>query len=132
METTIHRRGVEIAAEEQSPFRSHRGLAAPDLFLDTMSKWRTWEAYPIDCMEILGNIYGNGSRHVTRREKLTETLNWESLFIPSWLSSYRSTNSLVEVNPHESTEKVKLLLNSSHLESQAVKPQRQRGDDDLE
>jgi hypothetical protein len=67
-------------------------------------------------MEILGNIYGNGSRHVTRRVKLIETLNWESLFIPSWLSSCRSTNSHVGVNPHGSAEKVKLLLNSSHLE----------------
>jgi hypothetical protein len=83
-------------------------------------------------MKILGNIYGNGSRHVTRRVKLTETLNWESLFIPSRLSSCRSTNSPVGVNSHGSVEKVKLLLNSSHLEAQAVKPQRHRGDDDLE
>jgi hypothetical protein len=36
MEATIHHRGVEIAAEEQSPFMPHRGLTAPDLFLDTM------------------------------------------------------------------------------------------------
>jgi hypothetical protein len=83
-------------------------------------------------METLGNIYGNRSRYVTRRVKLTETLNWESLFIPSWLSSYRSTNSSVGVNPHGSAEKVKLLLNNSHLKPQAVKPQRHRGDDDLE
>jgi hypothetical protein len=41
--------------------------------------------------------------------------SWESLFIPSWLSSYRSTNSPVVVNPHRSEEKVKLLLNSNHL-----------------
>jgi hypothetical protein len=67
-----------------------------------------------------------------RRVKLTETLNWESLFILSRLSSYRSTNSLVGVNPHESVEEVKLLLNSSHLEHQAVKPQHHHGDDDLE
>jgi hypothetical protein len=38
----------------------------------------------------------------------------------------------VGLNSHGSAEKVKLLLNSSHLESQAVKPQRHRGDDDLE
>jgi hypothetical protein len=62
----------------------------------------------------------------------TETLNWESLFIPSRLSSCQSTNSSVEVNPHGSMEKVKLLLNSSHLESQAVRPSRHCGDDDLE
>jgi hypothetical protein len=40
---------------------------------------------------------------------------------------------LLGVNPHGSTEKVKkLLLNGSHLEPQVVKPQRHRGDDDLE
>jgi hypothetical protein len=58
-------------------------------------------------METLGNIYGNGSRHVTQRVKLTETLNWESLFILSRLSSCQSTNSHVGVNPHGSAEKVK-------------------------
>jgi hypothetical protein len=83
-------------------------------------------------MGTLGNIYGNRSRHVTRRVKLTEMLHWESLFIPSRLSSCQSTNSHVEVNLHGSTEKVKLLLNSSHLEPEAVKPQRHHGDDDSE
>jgi hypothetical protein len=78
-------------------------------------------------METLGNIYGNRSRHVTRSVKLTETLNWESLFIPSWFSNYQSMNSSVGVNPHGSTEKVKLLLNSSHLEPQAVKPPHHAG-----
>jgi hypothetical protein len=83
-------------------------------------------------MKILGNIYENGSKHVTQRVKLTETLNWESLFILLQLSNYRSTNSHVGVNPHGSTEKVKLLLNNNHLEPQAVKPPRHRGDDDSE
>jgi hypothetical protein len=83
-------------------------------------------------MKTLGNIYRNGSKHVTRRVKLIETLNWESLFILSWLSSCRSMNSPVGVNPHGSVEEVKLLLNSSHLEPQAVKPLRHRGDDDSE
>jgi hypothetical protein len=73
-------------------------------------------------METLGNKYGNGSRHITRRVKLIETLNWESLFIPSRLSSCQSTNSSVGVNPHGSMEKVELLLNDSHLEPQAMKP----------
>jgi hypothetical protein len=82
-------------------------------------------------METLGNIYGNRSRHVTRRVKLTEMLNWESLFIPLCLSSYRSTNSPMGVNPHGSKEEVKL-LNNSHLEPQAVKPPHHRKDDDLE
>jgi hypothetical protein len=83
-------------------------------------------------METLGNIYGNRSRHVTGRVKLIETLNWESLFIPSWLSSYQRMNSSVGVNPHGSTEKMKLLLNSRDLKPQAVRPQRPRGDDNME
>jgi hypothetical protein len=83
-------------------------------------------------METLGNIYGNGSRHVIRRVKLTEALNWESLFIPSRLSSCRITNSSVGVNQHGSVKKVKLLLNISHLEPQVVKPPRHHGDDDSE
>jgi hypothetical protein len=83
-------------------------------------------------METLGNIYGSGSRHLSRRVKLTEMLNWESLFIPSRLSSCRSRNSPVGVNPHGSKEKVNLLLNNSHLEPQAVKPPHHHGDDDLE
>jgi hypothetical protein len=83
-------------------------------------------------MESLDNIYGNGSDHVTQRVQLTETLNWESLFIPLWLSSCRGMNSSVGVNPHGSMEKVKLLLNNSHLEPQTVRPQHHRGDDDME
>jgi hypothetical protein len=54
-------------------------------------------------------------------------LNWESLFILSRLNSCWSMNSPVEVNPHGSTEKVKLLLNSSHLEPQAGAPNIDRG-----
>jgi hypothetical protein len=37
----------------------------------------------------------------------------------------------VGVNPHRSEEKVKLLLNSSHLEPQVVKPQYHHRDDDF-
>jgi hypothetical protein len=83
-------------------------------------------------MEILGNIYRNGSRHVTRRVKFTETLNSENFFIPSRLNSCRSMNSHVGVNSHGSKEKVKLLLNNSHLEPQTVKPPHHHKDDDLE
>jgi hypothetical protein len=36
------------------------------------------------------------------------------------------------VNPYGSTEKVKLLLNGSHLELQAVRPQRPHEDDNME
>jgi hypothetical protein len=132
METTTHRRRVEIAVEKRDPFRPHRGLAAADLFLDTMLTGEHGRHAPIDCMETLGNIYENGYRHVTRRVKLTETLNWESLFIPSWLSSCRSTSSSVVVNPHGSTKDVKLLLNGSHLEPQAMRPPRPHGDDNME
>jgi hypothetical protein len=83
-------------------------------------------------METFGNIYRNGFRHVTRRVKLTETLNSESSFIPSRLNSCRSTNSPLGVNLHGSKKKVKLLLNNSHLKPQAMKPPHPHGDDDLE
>jgi hypothetical protein len=56
MKATIHHRRAEIAAEERSPFRPHQGLAAPDLFLDTMltgehgrhvrlTVWKHWVTY---------------------------------------------------------------------------------------
>jgi hypothetical protein len=130
MKAITHRRQAEIAAEElvqASPrFSCFRPISRH------YTNRRTWEACPIECIKALGNIYGNGSRHVTRRVKLTYTPNWESLFIPSRLSSFRSTDSHVGVNPHGSVEKVKLLLNNSHLEPQAVKPPRHREDDDSE
>jgi hypothetical protein len=62
METAIHHRQAEIATEKRSPFRPHQGLAALNLFLDTMLNRRTWEAYLIDCTEALSNIYMNGSQ----------------------------------------------------------------------
>jgi hypothetical protein len=83
-------------------------------------------------MKTLGNIYWNRFRHVIRMVKLIKTVNWESLFIPSRLSRYRSTNSPMGVNSHGSVKKVKLLLNDSHPEPQAVKPQHHRGYVDLE
>jgi hypothetical protein len=65
--------------------------------------------------------------------KLIEMLSWESLFIPSQLSTRRSTKSPAGVNPQgRSTEKMKLMLNDSHLEPQAVKSQRYHGDGHLE
>jgi hypothetical protein len=57
-----NRRRAEIAAEKRSPFRPHRGLAAPDLFLYTILDQRTWKACPIDSTEGLGSIYGNRSQ----------------------------------------------------------------------
>jgi hypothetical protein len=54
------------------------------------------------------------------------------LFVLSRLSTRRITKSSARVNPQgRSTEKVKLLLNDNHLEPQAVRPQRNRGDDRL-
>jgi hypothetical protein len=62
MEKMTHRWWAEIAAEKRSPFRPHRGLATPDIFLDTILDRRTWETCLIDCIEALGNIYENGSK----------------------------------------------------------------------
>jgi hypothetical protein len=56
MKTTTHCQQAEIAAEEQSPVRPHRGLATPALFLDTMlieehgrharlTIWKPWVTY---------------------------------------------------------------------------------------
>jgi hypothetical protein len=45
-------------------------------------------------------------------------LNWESLFVPSRLSTHQITKLSVGVNPHgRSTEKMTLLLSDSHLEA---------------
>jgi hypothetical protein len=72
-------------------------------------------------------------KHVTWRVKLIDMLSWESLIALSWLSTRWSTKSSVGVNPQgRSTEKVKLLLNGSHLEPQAMRLQRHHGGDDLE
>jgi hypothetical protein len=56
MKTTTPHRGAEIATEEQSPFRPHRGLAAPNLFLNyiltgqygshaRLTVWKPWVTY---------------------------------------------------------------------------------------
>jgi hypothetical protein len=56
MEATTHRWRSEIVVEGRSSFRPHRGLAAPDLFLDTMlteeqgrharlTIWKPWVTY---------------------------------------------------------------------------------------
>jgi hypothetical protein len=56
METTTHHRRAEIVAEKRSPFWPHRGLAAPNLFLDTILTekhgrharlivWKFWVTY---------------------------------------------------------------------------------------
>jgi hypothetical protein len=55
---------------------------------DRLTIWKPWVTYT-----------GTDPRHVAWRVKLTETLNWESLFIPSWLSLRRSTKSSTGENP---------------------------------
>jgi hypothetical protein len=76
---------------------------------------------------------GMDPKHVARMVKFIDMLSWESLFTPLRLSTRRSMKSSTGVNPQgRSTKKVKLLLNGSHLESQAVRPQRHREDDDME
>jgi hypothetical protein len=76
---------------------------------------------------------GTNHKHVARRVKLTEMLSCETLFIPSWLSARQSTKLSAEVNPQgRSVKKVNLLLNDSHLESQAMRRQRHHGNHDLE
>jgi hypothetical protein len=69
METMTHHWRADIAIEKRSPFRPHRGLDAPDLFLYTMLDWRTGETRTIDCMEALGNIYRNGSQTCRPNDK---------------------------------------------------------------
>jgi hypothetical protein len=64
-----HHRQAEIATEKRSPFRPHRGLAAPDIFLETMLDRRTWEACSIDCTEGLSNIYVNRSQTCQPNDK---------------------------------------------------------------
>jgi hypothetical protein len=46
METMTHHLRVEIAAKKRNPFRPYRGLAALDLFWDTMLNRRIWEGCP--------------------------------------------------------------------------------------
>jgi hypothetical protein len=56
METMTHHRRAETVTEKRSLFRPHRGLVAPDLFLDTMltgeygrharlTVWKPWVTY---------------------------------------------------------------------------------------
>jgi hypothetical protein len=60
-------------------------------------------------------------------------LSWESLFIPLRLSMHRSMKSFAVVNPQgRRVEKVKLLLNESHLKPQTIMPQCYHEDVDLE
>jgi hypothetical protein len=76
---------------------------------------------------------GTDPKYVVRRVKLTEMLSCECLFIPSRLSTCQSTKSSVGVNPQgRSAKNMKLLLNDSHLEPQAVRLQRHCRDAHLE
>jgi hypothetical protein len=99
MKTMTHHPRAEIAVEKRSPFSHHQGLAAPDLFLDTMLEKRIWEACPIDYTEVMDNTYGTDPKHITQRVKLIEILSWKSLFISSRLSMRQSMKSSTGVNP---------------------------------
>jgi hypothetical protein len=84
--------------------------------------WKRWATYTETDHE-----------HITQMVKLIEMLNWESLFILSWLSTRQSIMPSAGVNPQgRSAGKVKLLLNDTHPEPQGVRPQHHRGGDDLE
>jgi hypothetical protein len=63
---------------------------------------------------------------------IIDMLGRESLFISLQLSMRQSMKSSVGENKQgRSAEKVKLLLDGRHLKPQVVRPQRDRGDDDL-
>jgi hypothetical protein len=94
---------------------------------------RIWEACPIDCMEGLDNIYEN--RLQTYRPK-GKTYRYAQLgeLVRSVTVEHALEHEVIcgIKSAGRSAEKVKLLLNDSHLEPQAVRPQRRRGDDDME
>jgi hypothetical protein len=75
METTTHRQRIKIAAEKQSPFRPHRGLAAPDLFLYTVLTEEHMKHARLTVSKPWVTYTGTDPRHVIRRVKLTETVN---------------------------------------------------------
>jgi hypothetical protein len=116
METTTHRQRAEIATEKRSPFRPHRGLAVPDLFLDTTLHRRAGETHQIDCTESLGNIYRNISQTCCLKGKTYRDAQLGELIHSIAVEHCRSMKSSVGVNPQgRSTEKMKLLLSGSHL-----------------
>jgi hypothetical protein len=82
---------------------------------------RTWEAHPIDYTKSLGNIYGNGSQTCCPKGQTYRDAQLGELAHSTRLSTHRSMKSFATVNPQRrSVEKVKLLLNNSHLEPQAI------------
>jgi hypothetical protein len=133
METMTHRQGVEIAAEKQSMFMPHQGLAALNLFLDSMLTGEHGRHARLTVRKLWVTYTRMDPKHVIRRVKLTEMLSWESLFTPSRLTTCQSSKSSAGVNPQDrSAEKVKLLLNDSHLKPHAVRPQHPHGENDFE
>jgi hypothetical protein len=79
-------------------------------------------------METLCNIYKNGSQACHSKGKIYRDAQLRELVhsvvvehAPEHVVTYRRT-----------AEKVKLLLDNSHLDPQAVRPQHHRRDDDLE
>jgi hypothetical protein len=114
METMTHRRRAEIAADKRSPFRPHKGLVAPDLFLDTMLNRITWEACLIDYTEALGNKYGNRSQICHPKGKTYKDAQLRELVHSVVIEHVLEHKVICWSEP--AGEKLKLLLNSSHLE----------------
>jgi hypothetical protein len=93
----------------------------------------TWEACPIDYTEGLGNIYGNGSQTCRSKGKTYRYAQLEELVNSITVEHVLKHEVICRSKPkRRSTEKVKLLLNNSHLEPQAVRPLCHHGDDGLE
>jgi hypothetical protein len=94
---------------------------------------RIWEACLIDCMEGLDNIYGNRLQTCRPKGKTYRYAQLGELVCSVTVEHALEHEVICRIKSvGRSAEKVKLLLNDSHLEPQAVRPQRRRGDDDME
>jgi hypothetical protein len=72
METMTHRQGAKIAAEKQSMFRPHQGLATLNLFLDSMLTEEHGRHAQLTVRKPWVTYTGMDPKHVIRRVKLTE------------------------------------------------------------
>jgi hypothetical protein len=84
-------------------------------------------------MEYLVNIYGNESQTCHPKGKTYRYAQLGELVHSAAVKHVLEHEVIYGSKPAgRSTEKVKLMLNNSHLKPQAVRPQRHCGDDDLE
>jgi hypothetical protein len=94
---------------------------------------KTWEAYPIDSMEALGNIYGNRSQTYHPKDKSYRYARLGKLVYSDVVEHVPKHKVVCGREPTGgSAEKVKLLLNGSHIKPQVMRPQHHRGDGNLE